>query len=985
MDSAYLPAVLAMPFLGMLFSYIAGRIRPGLAGPVGAVFAWLTLILTVATFYINPVEDAVEFRVTWLPSMGSDLVLRWDGLGAWFCFIITFIGALIFTYSAAYLDPKKEDVARFFAALAMFEGAMVGIVLSYDLLVLFLFWELTSISSFLLIGFWKERPASRYGAMKALLITGFGGIAMLVGFAAIQGALTGGVTFYMGDIFSQAEGIQAHSLYPVILIFIVIGAMTKSAQVPFHIWLPNAMEAPTPVSAYLHSATMVKAGIFLLMRLYPLLHSETWMWGLTLVGGTTMVLSGVLALAQTHFKKLLAYSTISQLAYLVSMLAYNTLHGVEGAVYHTFAHSIFKANLFLLVGIVAHETHRTHLNQVGGLLRDMPLTAGAFLLAAFSMAGLPPLHGFWSKEIFYSAAIEVSQETGNPIFLILAFSASVLTFAYSIKIFSCIFLGERPKDLQGERIHDPNILMLAPVLLLGILTLTFGLFPQMAADFCQPAIDFIASPFAHHGELHALEVGWGHLEMNLGLGLTLLTFVLGFGLFRIQDRVEPVLRGVFERHPKATLNTLYDGMLTIGERYMAPMALRIQNGRITRYIGFQVAMVFVFSVVLIMFAGNWGATESISFDDMEVDWTMEPFLVVSLVFLLVTAIAAALSKSNLGAIMALGAMGYFTATTFLFLDAPDLALTQFSIETVSIVLFLLILLKLPRGQEEEPKKVGVRRVPLAIAAFSAFTVILLLATAAFAYPSIRYYYLENTLEGSMDPFPLDHDNDGVLDPYDGDWLFLHDTAWQQDELGFIPGSPDIGNVSWTYLSGIQRMDTDGDGTYDRNVSRLNATIDVAPLDLDDDGEPDLVDGDIDGDGVPVNATYCEWYILSTTIDPHSHDAHEVNDQVVFFTGDPAPRDSGLDVGVDRDCDGLVDMVNDPFTNDHDNDGMEEEEDDDDDGDGLTDVVSISDGGGGHNIVNVILIDFRGFDTLGEISVIVISALGVQAVLRRWKP
>ncbi len=386
---------------------------------------WFVLILPILLFtyfsrFISLTKqgEIIMERATWIPSLGIHVDFYVDGLGLLFALLITGIGSLVVLYSIFYLSKEKEKLNQFYVFLLLFMGAMLGVVLSDNLIVLYSFWEFTSLSSFLLIGYWNERERSRYGAQKSLLITVLGGLSMLGGIILLS---VMGNTFSIRELIAQSGELMDHSLFVSALLLVLLGAFTKSAQFPFHIWLPDAMEAPTPVSAYLHSATMVKAGIYLVARLSPVFaESGLWFWLVSIAGLITLFWGSFSAIKQTDLKGILAFSTISQLGLIMSLLGLGAaalhyeslgeniyLAATVAAVFHLINHATFKGSLFMVAGIIDHETGTRDIRKLGGLMQLMPITFTVAVIGAFSMAGLPPFNGFLSKEMFLASMVDV--------------------------------------------------------------------------------------------------------------------------------------------------------------------------------------------------------------------------------------------------------------------------------------------------------------------------------------------------------------------------------------------------------------------------------------------------------------------------------------------------------------------------------------------------------------------------------------------------
>ena len=469
------PALIAaLPFLGALLPGLLIRSGRGVAAMASAsatLVALIGLILHIPAVLSGAV---VQTRLDWLPQAGLSATFRLDGLGLLFGLLILGIGLLIQLYARHYLS-ERDPAGRFFTFLMLFQGAMLGIALSGNVLLLLVFWELTSLSSFLLIGYWSHLPEARRGARMALVVTALGGLAMIAGML-ILGRIAG--SFELADILASGDAIKASPLYTPALVLILLGAFTKSAQFPFHFWLPHAMAAPTPVSAYLHSATMVKAGIFLLARLWPVLSgTPEWFWLVTGAGLVTMLLGAWVAIFRDDLKALLAYSTISHLGLVTMLLGLGTQAAAVAALFHILAHASFKAALFMAAGIVDHETGTRSIAGLGGLRRLMPLTFAITAVAALSMAGIPPLNGFLSKEMMLEQAV-----AGGALLAGLAALAALFSVGYSLRLVWQVFLGPVRQDYPHAP-HDPGPgLWLSPGLL-AVLVVAMGLFPNAVAGW----------------------------------------------------------------------------------------------------------------------------------------------------------------------------------------------------------------------------------------------------------------------------------------------------------------------------------------------------------------------------------------------------------------------------------------------------------------------------------------------------------------------
>jgi multicomponent Na+:H+ antiporter subunit A len=669
------------------------------------------------------------------PGLDLRLALRHDGLAGLFALIISGIGVLIALYANYYLGPD-EDRRNFYSYFLLFMGSMLGVVFSDHLLLLFVFWELTSLSSFLLIGFWFEREASRYGATKALLVTGMGGLVMLAGFILL-GIAAG--TWSVHEVLERGASIRNHPYATVSFLLIFVGCATKSAQFPFHIWLPNAMEAPTPVSAYLHSATMVKAGLFLAARLRPV-YGELDLW-FPVVGGIgflSMAAGGILALRQTDLKALLAYSTISQLGMIMTALGIPTEVGGEAAVAHVLNHAAFKAALFMVVGIVDHECGSRDLSVVSGVRKWLPRTFVVAAVACWSMAGLAPLGGFISKELFFESSLHLDAWPGwlahSLPFLLVA--ASVFTFAYTWKFLFWTFLG-KPSEKLDKHPHKPPLGMLVSPAILAGMTILLGLLPNLLV----PGLLEPAAHAANFGVLHGETEAHMHLGLWHGFGpaLVMSLVVIIAGLlagFRLRPIVGWQTR-VAERYPKFRINTIYDGMLDNATAAGRWVSLRIQTGRLQHYL----VVIFLFAILLVTggaLAAGWRFEGSL-------DWSTVreapyPNALTTLVILL-AAFGTAWFRNRIVAILFLGVTGYLVAYMYELMRAPDLALTQYLIETVSVILFLLVFWFMPPLKCEKP---GGRKLvfDLSVAGLVGvfFFGVMLTAMQSHDLPSIAPYY-----------------------------------------------------------------------------------------------------------------------------------------------------------------------------------------------------------------------------------------------------
>lgn len=667
-------------------------------------------------------------HLAWLPTYGLDFHLRLDGLGLLFCLLILGIGLLVVLYAAWYL-PKSDRLGLFYSILLLFMAAMLGVVLSENLLLLLIFWEITSLSSFLLVAYHNDQYEARIGARMALAVTGAGGLALLAGILLL-GEIAG--SFDLSVILAAGERIRAHALYAPTLILILLGAFTKSAQFPFHFWLPNAMTAPTPVSAYLHSATMVKAGVFLLARLYPALGgSELWFW---LVGGSgalTLVYAAAMALFRNDIKGLLAYSTISQLGLITLLFGLDTPLSVVAGLFHIINHAIFKASLFMAAGVIDHECGTRDMRRVNGMFRVMPITATLAILAAGSMAGVPLLNGFLSKEMFFAETVSAPQFAtlawALPLFATLA---GMLAVAYSSRFVHDVFFNGEAIDLPRQP-HEPPRWMRAPIELLVLLCLLVGLFPGWTVGPWLAA----AALSTLQGALPEFELALWHgfnqpvLMSLLALAGGVIVYALRAPLFAWQAQLPPM-------HARTAFERCYRQLASSARQILA----MLDNASLQRYN----ALLLSFVVLL----GGWayfsGPPFGIRLPGQPAD---EAAVAALLTLLLGTLGATLLYRQRLLALLLVSVVGLVVALTFLRFSAPDLALTQFAVETGTIILMLLVLYYLP--PQSAPKS-SARRLSrdllLALLAGGGLGLITLQMLAA-PFETISGFYLQQSLPG----------------------------------------------------------------------------------------------------------------------------------------------------------------------------------------------------------------------------------------------
>jgi multicomponent K+:H+ antiporter subunit A len=637
--------------------------------------------------------------VPWLPALGVDFGFRVDGFAWLFVLLIYGIGALVVLYAAYYLSPE-DPPARFFAFLLAFMGAMLGVVTADNLVLLVVFWEVTSITSFLLIGFWRNEPEARRGARQALMVTGAGGLCLLAG-VLLVGDIAG--SFRLDDVLAARETLVADGRYLPALVLVLLGAFTKSAQFPFHFWLPHAMAAPTPVSAYLHSATMVKAGVFLLGRLYPALGgTEEWFWLVSTAGCVTLVVGSAAALFQHDLKGLLAYSTISHLGLITLLFGLDTPLSEVAAVFHILNHAVFKASLFMAAGIIDHETGTRDMRRLGGLARAMPVTATLAMVAAGAMAGVPLANGFLSKEMFFAETLALE---GHGLLAVttpaLAVLAGLFGVAYSLRFIHDVFFGAAPMALPRAP-HEPPRGMRVPVEILVLVCLAVGLAPALTVD----SLLAVAAKAVLGRELPAYSLALWH-GINLPLAMSVVALAGGVGLYFLLQKGGGL--HTLEHSPDPA-KLAFDAVL---ERLDA-LAARV--AALTAGAGTRASLAFVLVAALAAGYAPYLEHEALAVE-LAVAGVSLPAFLVWLVGVGGAVGTAALHAHRLTALLLLGATGLAVALAFVIFSAPDLALTQMLVEMATIVLMMLALGYLPARAAPEPG-LGRKARDLALAVFA---------------------------------------------------------------------------------------------------------------------------------------------------------------------------------------------------------------------------------------------------------------------------
>jgi multicomponent Na+:H+ antiporter subunit A len=732
-------AVVVLPFLGAALAPLAVRVADERAGYFAAAVALVSLALVVRLHALGEAARGTV-AVEWLPSLDIALALHVDGLALLIAFLATGVGVLVFTYSAGYMHGEP-GLAKYYATLLAFMGSMLGIALAGDLVALFVFWEFTSVSSFLLIGHYTDKPSSVRAARKSLVVTVAGGLFMLVGFLLLGWAAgqTGESTYVVSALVERApeirESLRGAGLFVPALALVAVGAGTKSAQVPAHIWLPDAMEAPTPVSAFLHSATMVKAGVYLVGRLRPVFLPESlpllgdWTLLLAALGLLTMTVTAILAVQAVDIKELLAYSTASHLGLIVAGFGFAEAAGAEAGAFHVLNHAAFKAALFLVAGIVAHEAGTRKIDQLSGLRRDLPVTAAVAAVACLSMAGIPPFSGFYSKEFLFDAAYETAHAVGGAawLFPVVAVVGSVFTFVYSVK-FAMLFWGEKP-DALGH-VHRPPAAMLAPAVVLGGLVVAVTAAPQAFVDGIVGGAYAASVPGGAHG------FSIPALKLSPPLVMSAITIGTGAVVYQGYDRIHTGLRRTLTARPSLRANTWYDGAMASLPWLSQRVTPAVQTGLLRSYAGSAIGATALLALL------GYGAAGVALPVPTSLGASLTAAMAVVALVAVVAAVAVVGAPSHVAGVLTLSILGSMLAILYVLADAPDLALTQLVVETLVLVLFLLVLHHLPAFYGDLDRGRALRDGVLAIVVGAAVTVTVLVTTAASPNDALARYLTE---------------------------------------------------------------------------------------------------------------------------------------------------------------------------------------------------------------------------------------------------
>ena len=714
----------------MAAPFAAALVAPMVKKAMGHNAAWLLALVPAGIFvylcgFIYAVSGGHGVRpepIAWLPQYDIHYSLFVDGLSLVFALLISGIGTCIILYAGGYLKGHAEH-GRFLSFMFLFMGSMLGVVLADNLITLFIYWELTSITSFLLIGFNHQHEASRRAAIQALVVTGGGGLALLAGLVLMNHV---GGSMEMSELLKSGDVLRDNPAYAAMLLLVLGGAFTKSAQFPFHYWLRNAMEAPTPVSAYLHSATMVKAGVYLLMRVHPVLGDTTlWMTILPIFGGVTLLMGTWMSLRQTDLKLTLAYTTVASLGLLVMLVGTSAEVAITGAVLYLFAHALFKGGLFMIVGTVDHEAGTRDVTRLGGLRKAMPISFYAAIACALSMGGIYPFIGFIAKEELYAGII------GTDLTGILLTATAVIgngmMFAAAFVVALKPFLGETKKTPKAAH-EGPILLIFGPVTLasLGLLAMIFGGFT--AHGLLQPMADAVTG---HHGHM---AIGLGAVHFNIPFLLSLVTIALGVGFFLKVEMIRNA-KGSFIRligeGPDRFFDTFIAGLIRISTRSTRVL----QSGNLEIYLAATFVVTAFTLLAPMIFFDELPSIPAIP--DMQFyEWAVLGLAVLGLFALLI-------ARSRLTAIVSLGIQGFAVALIFLLFGAPDLSFTQFMVETLSVVIIALVMNRLSlEERDRRPPMQVVGDAGVAILVGAGFGLLLMSVTQGVFDPALSDFFTD---------------------------------------------------------------------------------------------------------------------------------------------------------------------------------------------------------------------------------------------------
>jgi multicomponent Na+:H+ antiporter subunit A len=670
--------------------------------------------------------NTITQSVQWIPRLGLDLSLKLDSLSMIFGLLITGIGTLVFLFAISYMK-SYDGKGRFGIYLFLFSGAMLGLVFAENLILLFIFWELTTVLSFMLISFFHEKDTSRRAAFQSLFLTGFGGLSLLAGIILLGTSVD---SYSVTTWIENAEAIKESRVYLPGLILVLLGVFTKSAQFPFHFWLPGAMQAPGPVSAYLHSATMVKAGFYLLMRLSPVLGgTPEWVYIISMAGVVTMLLGSYLAITQRDIKAILAFTTINALGMLILLVGIDTKLSLKAALLFLFVHAFYKAALFMISGIIEKKTGTREVEKLGGLAGKLPVTAVVTVFLALSMAGLPPMLGFLGKELIYEAKLQLPGVA--TLVLILGVASNIFMVIISLLFTYKIFFG-KPGDKVSVSSRAP-LLMLAGPIVLALLSLFFGFFPQLLGG---TLIESALSTATAIETDVKLKIWHGFNDVFF---LSLFTVLSGITLTLLMVRFPPILRNwrkwndrIFFFQPSDVFERLINGFVSFSDRKTGIL----QHG----YHRYYMLTLFVIAGVAIWFQiiYTWGWKSDVTF-------TLQPFYISGLVAFIVSAtIYSIVSRSRVATIIALGVVGYGISLIYLYYSAIDLAITQILVETLIVVMFVLVLQRLPKFARLSSRWTKLRDLAIALVFGAVMTITAIKAIHVDFNHPISDFFLENS-------------------------------------------------------------------------------------------------------------------------------------------------------------------------------------------------------------------------------------------------
>ncbi|WP_110668710.1 monovalent cation/H+ antiporter subunit A [Salinicola halophilus] len=723
-----LPLIVLLPLLGSLVSLMGNNRQRNVLTVMTAILPAIALAIVLVHVPDVLAGNVPRFAIPWVPQLGLDFALRLDGLSLLFLLLILGIGLLIVLYARYYLSPE-DSMPRFYSYMMLFMTSMIGIVMADNLLLLWVFWELTSLSSFLLIGYWYHQSEARRGARMALTVTGMGGLALLAGFLLI-GHIVG--TFDLQTVLDSRELILADPRYLPALLLVLLGAFTKSAQFPFHFWLPHAMAAPTPVSAFLHSATMVKAGVFLLARMHPALAgSQLWLYIVTLTGLVTMIYAAYFALLKYDLKGVLAFSTVSHLGLITMLFGLDSKLAVVAGLFHIINHATFKAALFMSAGIIDHESGTRDIRKLSGLRHYMPVTAVLALLAAASMAGVPLLNGFLSKEMMLTETLGTGILGGLAWLIpVLATIGSLLSVAYSLRYVRNVFFGPKAEDLP-QTPHEAPFFMRLPMMVLVALCIVIGLLPALSVTGLLEAAAQ-ATLLSPRPELH-LAIWHG---FNLPLLMSAVALAGGAGLYCVRRKLFSFHRQFPQRN--ALMN--FEFNVRRVQTWTQTMIDRLENGSLQRYM--------LWLIVAVLFLTGSGLLDLTQLTGPTPNQPLDGLLIVGGVITILAGVGTAvMHRRRLVSLIMLSVVGLMVSLAFARFSAPDLALTQLAVEVVTVILLMLALFFLPQRTPKESSGGRIIRDVLLAAGFGGVVTSLNYALLTRPLDTISGFFLDNSVSG----------------------------------------------------------------------------------------------------------------------------------------------------------------------------------------------------------------------------------------------